>query len=73
MAKGHPPGIMFMPVALSLRGVGHVFLWLGHELAVRGEVSSENGESNERMFQQTPGIDSFVYAFCAVLIAASRR
>ncbi|MEH6609938.1 MAG: hypothetical protein V7696_11265 [Halioglobus sp.] len=61
MAKGHPPGIIFVPVALLLWGVGHVFLWLGYKLVVRGEGLSENGEGNERTFPLTLGILSFAF------------
>ena len=61
MAKGHPPGIMFVPVALLLWGIGHVFLWFGHKLAVQGGSLSENGKSSEREFPLTLGILSFVF------------
>jgi hypothetical protein len=61
MAKGHPPGIMFVPVALLLWGLGHIFLWFGQKLAVKGGSSSENGERNEGSFPLALGILSVVF------------
>ncbi len=35
-AKGHPPGIVFAPVALAIWLLGHALLWLIRRMAIRG-------------------------------------
>ena len=61
MAKGHPPGIMFVPVALLLWGLGHIFLWFGQKLAVQGGSSFESGERNNGNFPLALGILSLLF------------
>lgn len=39
---GHPPGLVFVPVAAAIWVVGHVLLWLIYKLAIRGKRSSDN-------------------------------
>jgi hypothetical protein len=34
--KGHPPGIIFLPIALAGWGLGHLFLWGSGRLATAG-------------------------------------
>jgi hypothetical protein len=34
--KGHPPGIIFLPIALAGWGMGHLFLWGSGRLATAG-------------------------------------
>jgi hypothetical protein len=34
--QGHPPGIIFLPLALAGWGAGHLFLWVSRRLAVAG-------------------------------------
>ena len=34
--EGHPPGIVFAPVAVAVWLLGHLFLWLAHRLLRRG-------------------------------------
>jgi hypothetical protein len=41
---GHPPGIVFVPVAAVIWLAGHVLLWGSHRLAIRGKYSVENRE-----------------------------
>lgn len=43
-SKGHPPGIVFVPVVLVIWITGHVFLWLSHLLVKRGQTHAENEE-----------------------------
>ncbi|MDW3095384.1 MAG: hypothetical protein R8G33_06915 [Gammaproteobacteria bacterium] len=35
--KGHPPGIIFAPIAIVIWIFGHVLLWISHKLAIKGE------------------------------------
>ena len=39
---GHPPGLVFVPVAAAIWVVGHILLWLSHKLANRGNYLSDN-------------------------------
>ena len=39
---GHPPGLVFVPIAAAIWVVGHVLLWLSHKLAIRGKYLSDN-------------------------------
>ena len=48
ISKGHPPGIIFVPFALVIWGIGHVFLWLSHKLAIQGRNIAENRNNDER-------------------------
>jgi hypothetical protein len=41
---GHPPGIVFVPVAAVIWLAGHILLWGSHRLAIRGKYSVENRE-----------------------------
>ena len=34
--KGHPPGIVFAPIAIVIWIIGHVLFWVSRKLAVRG-------------------------------------
>jgi hypothetical protein len=34
--QGHPPGVIFLPLALAAWGLGHLFLWASFRLAVAG-------------------------------------
>ena len=43
-AKGHPPGLVFVPVALVIWLIGHALLWLSRKLAIRGKI--EAGDSS---------------------------
>ena len=45
--KGHPPGIVFAPIALVLWIIGHVLLWLIHKLAIRGNKQADTKSSAE--------------------------
>jgi hypothetical protein len=39
---GHPPGIVFVPLAALIWLAGHVLLWLSRKLAIRGKSYAEN-------------------------------
>ena len=34
--EGHPPGVIFLPLAIAAWGLGHLFLWASGRLAVAG-------------------------------------
>lgn len=36
-AKGHPPGLVFVPIAAAIWLVGHAVLWVSRKLAIRGK------------------------------------
>lgn len=39
---GHPPGIVFVPIAAAIWLVGHILLWGSHKLAIRGKYLAES-------------------------------
>ncbi len=39
---GHPPGLVFVPVAAAIWLAGHLLLWVGHKLAIRGKNLAES-------------------------------
>ncbi len=39
---GHPPGLVFVPIAAAIWLVGHVLIWLSHKLAIRGKFLADN-------------------------------
>ena len=39
---GHPPGLVFVPVAAVIWLAGHVVLWVSRKLAIRGRHLAEN-------------------------------
>ena len=39
---GHPPGLVFVPVAAVIWLTGHVLLWGSRKLAIRGRLLAEN-------------------------------
>lgn len=39
---GHPPGLVFVPIAAAIWLVGHVLLWLSHKLLVREKYLANN-------------------------------
>ena len=39
---GHPPGLVFVPIAAAIWLVGHVLFWLSRKLLVRGKYLVEN-------------------------------
>jgi len=41
-AGGHPPGIVFVPVAAAIWLVVHGLLWVSHKLAIRGKSIADN-------------------------------
>lgn len=59
--KGHPPGLVFAPVALGIWIVGHAFLWLCHMLAMRGKKLAESRESASGKWPLTLVILAFVF------------
>ncbi len=43
LAKGgHPPGLVFVPVAAAIWLAGHLLLWASHKLAIRGKNLAES-------------------------------
>lgn len=38
---GHPPGLVFIPVAAVIWLAGHLLLWMSHKLAIRGRYLAE--------------------------------
>jgi hypothetical protein len=42
---GHPPGLVFVPVAVAIWLLGHVLLWLSRKLLIQGKSSADNGNS----------------------------
>jgi len=43
---GHPPGLVFVPVAVAIWLLGHVLLWLSRKLVIRGKSLADNGNSS---------------------------
>jgi putative Ca2+/H+ antiporter (TMEM165/GDT1 family) len=41
-AKGHPPGLVFVPIVLVIWFTGHGLLWLSRKLAVKGQLAASN-------------------------------
>jgi len=39
---GHPPGLVFVPIAAAIWLAGHILLWVSHKLAIRGENLADN-------------------------------
>ena len=39
---GHPPGLVFVPVAAAIWLAGHLLLWVSQKLAIRGKRLAEN-------------------------------
>jgi hypothetical protein len=39
---GHPPGLVFVPVAAAIWLAGHLLLWASHKLAIRGKKLAES-------------------------------
>ena len=39
---GHPPGLVFVPIAAAIWLAGHVLLWVSHKLAIRGKYLADN-------------------------------
>lgn len=39
---GHPPGLVFVPIAAAIWVVGHVLLWLSCKLAIRRKYLLDN-------------------------------
>lgn len=44
-AEGHPPGIIFVPVAVAIWLLGHGVLWITRFLGERGQSASNNSVS----------------------------
>lgn len=38
---GHPPGLVFVPIAAAIWVAGHVLLWVSRKLAIRGKYLSD--------------------------------
>jgi len=45
---GHPPGLVFVPIAAAIWLVGHVLLWLSRKLVIRGKDLTENRNISEK-------------------------
>jgi len=39
---GHPPGLVFVPVAVAIWLAGHLLLWMSHRMAIRGKSLAES-------------------------------
>ncbi len=39
---GHPPGLVFIPVAVAIWLAGHLLLWMSHRFAIRGKKLAES-------------------------------
>ncbi len=39
---GHPPGLVFVPIAAAIWLTGHVLLWVSHKLAIRGKYLADS-------------------------------
>ena len=39
---GHPPGLVFVPIAAVIWLAGHLLLWMSHRLAIRGKSLAES-------------------------------
>ncbi len=39
---GHPPGLVFIPIAAAIWVTGHVLLWLSYKLAIRSKYFANN-------------------------------
>lgn len=40
---GHPPGIVFVPIAAVIWAAGHALLWLSHKAVIRGRMLAASG------------------------------
>ena len=45
--QGHPPGIVFAPIAVGIWIIGHVLLWVSRKLAVRGNQLANTKDTIE--------------------------
>ena len=39
---GHPPGLVFIPIAAAIWLAGHLLLWVSHKLAIQGKNLAES-------------------------------
>ena len=44
-AKGHPPGLVFVPIVLAVWFAGHGLLWLSRKLAIRGKLAADKHDA----------------------------
>ncbi|MDH3467042.1 MAG: hypothetical protein OES26_14255 [Gammaproteobacteria bacterium] len=47
-SKGHPPGLIFVPVAVAIWAIGHALLWLSRKLANRGQIAADNSAATSK-------------------------
>jgi len=45
---GHPPGLVFIPIAAAIWLVGHILLWLSRKLVIQGKYPAENRNNSEK-------------------------
>ena len=41
-AKGHPPGLVFVPVVLAIWIIGHGLFWISRKLVIKGKLAADN-------------------------------
>lgn len=63
---GHPPGLVFVPIAAAIWIAGHVLLWVSHRLAIRGKYLADN--TNISPAKWPPTIIFLVFLFGIVFI-----
>ncbi len=42
---GHPPGLVFVPIAAAIWLAGHILLWASRRLAIRGKNAADTGST----------------------------
>lgn len=50
MAKGHPPGLVFVPIVLVIWLTGHGLFWLSRKFAVKGKSSAAKRHLDSRQW-----------------------
>ena len=63
---GHPPGLVFIPVAAVIWLAGHVLLWVSRKLAIRGKDLADN--RNVVSGKWPPTIILLVFIFGVIFI-----
>ncbi len=63
---GHPPGLVFIPVAAVIWLAGHVLLWVSRKLAIRGKDLADN--RNVASGKWPPTIILLVFIFGVIFI-----
>ncbi len=68
---GHPPGLVFVPIAAVIWLAGHVLLWVSRKLAIRGKELADNRSAASGKWPPTIILLAFIFGivFIAGLFA----